>query len=72
MPDLGRMCCAEAMLRIGIVSDIHDAVVPLRNALSLLRERRVERIVTLGDSFDSFKPGDPGPEVAKLLKDVDA
>lgn len=62
----------EVKLLIGIVSDIHDAVVPLRNALSLLRERRVDRIVTLGDAFDSFKPGDPGVEIAELLRVVDA
>jgi Calcineurin-like phosphoesterase superfamily domain len=57
---------------IGIVADIHDAVEPLQSALALLRERRVKQIVTLGDAFDSFEPGDPGPRVANLLQDADA
>jgi predicted phosphodiesterase len=57
---------------IGIVADIHDAVEPLRKALSLLRERGVERIVTLGDAFDSSQPGESGAKVASLLQDADA
>lgn len=57
---------------IGIVADIHDAVHPLKNALSLLRARQVERIVTLGDAFDSCQPGEPGAEVARLLRDAEA
>lgn len=57
---------------IGIVADIHDAVVPLRNALSLLRERRVERLVTLGDAFDTCQPSEPGATVAGMLRDAEA
>lgn len=57
---------------IGIVADIHDAVHALKNALSLLRERQVERIVTLGDAFDTCQPGEPGVEVARLLRDAEA
>lgn len=44
-------------MRIGIVSDIHDAVEPLRRALTELQRRRVDRIVSLGDAFDSWLPG---------------
>ena len=57
---------------IGIVADIHDALEPLRKALLLLRERGVERIVTLGDAFDSWRPGERGAEIACLLQDADA
>lgn len=57
---------------IGIVADIHDAVEPLARALALLRDRGVERIVTLGDAFDSCLPGEPGAQVARLLQEADA
>jgi len=59
-------------VRIGIVADIHDAVEPLERALSLLRERGVDRIVTLGDAFETFEPGDPGPKVGALLQGAGA
>jgi predicted phosphodiesterase len=59
-------------MRIGIVADIHDAVGPLRRALSLLRERDVDHVVTLGDAFDSFQPGAPSSEVAALLREAGA
>lgn len=57
---------------IGVVADIHDALGPLRNALSILRDRRVDRIVTLGDAFDSCQTGEPGAEVAFLLQEAGA
>lgn len=59
-------------MHVGIVADIHDAVKPLRTALSLLRERGVEHVVTLGDAFDSFHPGGPSAEVAALLREAGA
>jgi predicted phosphodiesterase len=57
---------------IGIVTDIHDALGPLSNALTLLREKGVERIVTLGDAFETCRFGEPGAEVAHLLQDAGA
>ena len=57
---------------IGIVTDIHDAVSPLRAALTALRRRGVEQVVTLGDAFDSYRRGEPGVEVASLLQEAHA
>ncbi|MGE5179744.1 MAG: metallophosphoesterase family protein [Bacteroidota bacterium] len=57
---------------IGIVADIHDAVQPLARALAILRERGAQRIVTLGDAFETIEPGSPGPGVARLLAGVEA
>lgn len=54
---------------IGIVADIHDAVDPLKASLSRFRELGVERIVSLGDAFETFKRGDPGAVVARLLRE---
>jgi hypothetical protein len=59
-------------MRIGIVADIHDAVRPLTKALSILRGRGAEQIVSLGDAFDSFRPGEPAVEVARLLQEAGA
>jgi hypothetical protein len=59
-------------MRIGILADIHDAVGPLRAALAALRQARIEQVVTLGDAFDSFRPGEPGAEVARLLQESGA
>jgi len=59
-------------MRIGLVADIHDAVAPLTRALTLLREYRVDQIVTLGDAFDSLRNDEPAAEVAKLLHDANA
>lgn len=57
-------------MRIGIVADIHDAVAPLERALALFRERGVDVVVTLGDAFESIRPGDPGVEVGRLLAEA--
>jgi len=59
-------------MRIGILADIHDAVEPLRAALAALRQRGVERVVTLGDAFDSVQPGEPGVEAAGMLQEAGA
>lgn len=59
-------------MRIGILADIHDAVGPLRAALAALRQRGIDRVVTLGDAFDSCQPGEPGVEVAGLLQEAGA
>ena len=59
-------------MRIGIVADIHDAIGPLRRALGLLRDRGVDRIVTLGDAFESYQAGGVSSEVAALLEQAGA
>lgn len=57
---------------IGIVADIHDAAARLRKALSIFDERGVARVVTVGDAFETFLPGEPGAEVAGLLENPGA
>jgi len=52
---------------VGILTDIHDAVTPLRGALAVFAQHGVDQVVTLGDAFDSYRPGEPAVEVAKLL-----
>lgn len=59
-------------MRIGIVSDIHDAVPSLRTALRRFRELGVEQVVTLGDAFETSEPGSPGAQVARELADAGA
>jgi hypothetical protein len=54
---------------IGIVADIHDAVEPLKAALTRFRELGVQQVVSLGDAFETFKRGEPGAEVAFLLRE---
>ena len=59
-------------MRIGIVADIHDAAGALRATLTALRREGVDQVVTLGDAFDSWKPGDPGAAVARSLGEAGA
>lgn len=59
-------------MRIGIVADIHDAVGPVRVALRQFQELGVEKIVTMGDAFETFEPGSPGAQVARDLADAGA
>jgi hypothetical protein len=57
---------------IGILADIHDAVEPLKAALVRFRELGVQQVVSLGDAFETFRPGEPGTEVAHLLREAGA
>jgi len=59
-------------MRIGIAADIHDSVDALDATLDRFREEDVRKVVSLGDTFESFKTGDPGVEVARLLGQVGA
>jgi len=59
-------------MRIGILADIHDAVILLEHALQLLRQHDAEQVVTLGDAFESYRPGTPAVEVARMLERVGA
>jgi hypothetical protein len=44
----------------------------LRGALTALRQRRIDQVVTLGDAFDSCQRDEPGVEVASLLHEARA
>lgn len=57
---------------IGIVADIHDAVSPLRHALSQFDRQGVDLVVTLGDAFDTYESGGRSAQVAALLTRVGA
>jgi hypothetical protein len=46
-------------MRIGIVTDIHEAAGELRRALTEFRARGVDAIVSLGDVCNFFE-GEPG------------
>jgi predicted phosphodiesterase len=59
-------------MRIGIVTDIHDAVLPLDLVLSTFRQTGVDQVVSLGDVFDSYRPNEPGAQVARLLAEAGA
>ena len=59
-------------MRIGIVTDIHDEVEVLARALAVLREERVDAIVTLGDNTDLFGKWHAAKEVADLLREAGA
>lgn len=59
-------------MRIGLVTDIHDHVEPLRRALELFREHRVDLIVTLGDTCEAFTRHSRAGEVADLLHEAKA
>jgi len=54
-------------MRLGIVTDVHDEVHRLGEALARFAELGVDRILSLGDLADSFTPGDAGAEAARLL-----
>ena len=57
---------------IGLLADIHDAVEPLKDSLARFRELGVQQVVSLGDAFETYRPGEPGPEVARLLSEAGA
>jgi predicted phosphodiesterase len=59
-------------MRIGLVTDIHDHVEPLRRALELFRQRGVDAVVTLGDTCDAFTPCSRCGEVVDLLRQANA
>lgn len=59
-------------MRLGLVTDIHSHPVELGRALSLFRQHRVDRVVTIGDTIDAFARSDGAGEVASLLLEADA
>ncbi|QDU20896.1 metallophosphoesterase family protein [Urbifossiella limnaea] len=59
-------------MRIGVVTDIHDAAEELARALAVLRTERVDAVVCLGDATDQFGPRNRAAEVATLFRDAGA
>lgn len=59
-------------MRIGVVTDIHDAVEELAAALGVLRRERVDAVVSLGDATDQFAGSHRAAEVTALLRDAGA
>jgi predicted phosphodiesterase len=57
-------------MRIGIVTDVHDEVELLAQALAVLRAEGVDAIVTLGDSTDLFGKWNAATEVADLFREA--
>lgn len=59
-------------MRIGIVTDIHDAVEELAAALAALRRECIDAVVNLGDATDAFGASHRADEVVALLRDAGA
>lgn len=59
-------------MRIGIVTDVHDAAEELAAALAALRAAGVDAVVSLGDATDQFGARNRAGEVAALLRDAGA
>jgi predicted phosphodiesterase len=54
-------------MRIGILTDIHDDIPRLRQALARLAAARVDQIVVLGDVYDAFIREPRGTQIADML-----
>lgn len=59
-------------MRLGILADVHNEAEELRRALSALRIRGVDQVITLGDICDPFAPGEEMGSVASQLADCQA
>lgn len=59
-------------MRIGLVTDVHNHATELSAALSMFRDRQVDRVVTIGDTCDAFGRGEGAEAVAALLADCSA
>lgn len=59
-------------MRLGLVTDVHNHAAELSAALSAFRDRRVDQVVTIGDTYDAFCRGDGSGKVAALLADCSA
>jgi hypothetical protein len=57
------------LLKLGILSDIHEQVDELRNAIDLLRRHEADSFIVLGDTCDI---GERVEETITLLRDVAA
>jgi hypothetical protein len=55
-------------MRIGIVTDVHDAADELATAIAALAGEGVDAVVNLGDATDAFGPQHRADEVVSLLR----
>lgn len=55
------------VMRIGILTDIHEATDHLRTALAVLASQRIDMIVQLGDACDLFSKSSEMPRIVELL-----
>ncbi len=56
-------------MKIGLITDVHNDAVRLRNALDVFSLRGVDQILTIGDTFDPVVEPAGITEVARLLSD---
>ena len=69
MPRLRRLHCrgcelllpADAAVRIGILTDVHDAVAFLDLVLERFRQEAVDAVVSIGDWLGAWRPTDATP-----------
>ena len=59
-------------MRLGLVTDVHSHATELARALTIFRQCRVDRVVTIGDTIDAFARSDGAAEVASLLLEANA
>ncbi len=59
-------------MKIGLVSDVHEAVEELAAALGELRRRGADVVVSLGDACDVFQPRSQALETVMLLREAGA
>jgi predicted phosphodiesterase len=56
------------VMRLGLVTDIHNQAAELARALALFAKRSVDQVVTIGDTYDPFARTATTAEVASLLE----
>jgi predicted phosphodiesterase len=59
-------------MRIGLVSDIHNDADSLSRALTALNAHGIDRLVTLGDTCDVFRPEGAIAQVTSMLQEQGA
>jgi calcineurin-like phosphoesterase family protein len=59
-------------VRIGLVTDVHNHAAELSVALSVFRNRGVDRVITIGDTCDAFSRGEGTGAVTALLAECSA
>jgi hypothetical protein len=59
-------------MRLGLVTDIHEAIEPLQRALTEFRHRGVDQVVSLGDACDPLLREGREREVVALLRESGA
>ena len=59
-------------MRLGLITDIHEAVGHLGKALERLKEERVDQVFVLGDVCDIFHGHDRLEETCRLLSSANA